>query len=442
MRIACIVVAAFALFVAAAPAEAQIVRTPSPVAPGTNLSDALPERPFRLTTASGESALTLRYQGQQTGRIVGSWRNLRIDGVRFVDASGERAAWVTYRENGPGIADDVPAHVFTAQYDAASASWFGAYYALDSAAGATPQRNGFGFRAYGLVRSPSICPGGPCPTPPVPANPAVTATPAPFDAPRLEWVEANGYPGMLYARVEAASGALSGRFLYDDMRGHYARVGGQAVFLRYLRGRPIQAYVGVLEANGSIAGQAYPVAVEGGAPAAFTWSIAHHDTLVRGLGSLRNHDCLDVANDASTPNALLVTAACNPSDAHQSWGLIRTTATEWQLVSMASGLCLSQPATGSPQYRLLPCTGTIGQRFIIHGAAEDPSRTLGWRLEDLYSATGLLTFPQFQFDNGSGGCPSITTQTGERVVLSGCFTSQDLRFGGGLATHTYWGFAN
>ncbi|MDX2238534.1 MAG: hypothetical protein NW203_13305 [Hyphomonadaceae bacterium] len=435
----CGVATALALWLAAAPPLlAQSIGDRPRLTPPPNVSDAWPEQLFTMESTGAPTRLSLRFQPGAAGRVVGRWRTFALQGWRIADPSGERAAWIAYRENGPGAADDAPALLFTAERDAASGAWLGATYALSAADGGTALANGAGFRALPLLQR-RFCPGGPCPPPPaIPAAPATTSTPRSLATPLLAFVDANGTTGMIYARA-TAGGDVTGRFLFDDIRGHYAASGGAIAFLRFNNGRPIQGYVGLLQNDGSISGRGFPVAREGGGPASYDWRHAHLDTVVAGIGSLRNQDCLDVDGDASTTGALLITTPCDAADGHQVWGLIRTTAQGWQAVSMPSGLCMRTPLSGETQYRLAPCAAATTQRWTIQGAAPDPSAVSGWFIAPIDSASDFGVFPQFELNGPGALCPGIYTEGGERVSALDCFDAEDLFTSQGeLNNRTYW----
>jgi len=435
----CFFVAALAWWLAGAPPlVAQSVGDRPRLTPPPNVSDSWPEQLFTLDATGAPARLSLRFQPGSAGRVVGRWRNFAIQGWRMVDPSGERAAWVAYRENGPGAADDAPALLFAGEKHAGSGAWLGAFYALSAADGGTALANGAGFRALPLLQR-RFCPGGPCPPPPpVPPAPATTSTPRSLAQPLLAFVDANGTTGMFYARA-TAGGDVTGRFLFDDIRGHYAANGGALAFLRFSNGRAIQGYVGLAQNDGSISGRGFPLAAEGGGPAAYDWRHAHLDTVVAGVSALRNQDCLDVEGDASTAGALLITAPCASADTHQVWGLIRTTAQGWQAVSMSSGLCMRTPLSGETQYRLAPCAAATTQRWFLEGAAPDPNAVSGWFMARIESASDFGLFPQFEMNGPGALCPGIYTEGGERVSTLECFDAEDLfRSQGELNNRTYW----
>jgi hypothetical protein len=315
----------------------------------------------------------------------------QIDGTVFGDglegyyaAGSQQAVWIRY-------AGDTPIQVYVGAYSVQSGLTLpgrppnsgselrGTFYALNSAGGASAERNAWGFRAWGPLTLQ------PYPLPPN-TNPPTSTTPHPLPAGPW-WVTAHQSESTLALEVDA-NGAVSGWIFGEPIVGHYASAAGMIAFLRLRNGQPIQFYQGqsvqiafdpindqgIFEFQGAFFALNEP---NGGASpqdnelvfnARNQWGYFTYRSALSGL-------CLEIENAATGDHARLRQNTCTGAP-NQQFALVNTgpsrTAAPDVMVARHSGRCLDVPdasTTAGESIQQFYCHGRSNQQISPQGFA-------------------------------------------------------------------------
>jgi hypothetical protein len=314
--------------------------------------------------------LSIQQSAAGPGQIEGTILGDRLEG--YFALGSRQVVWIRYSGSTPAQAyvgthsgQSTPA--LPSIPNIRSSELQGTFYALSGSGGASPQRNAWGFRAWGpftLQQNPL----------PPNINPPASSTPHPAPAGPW-WVTGNQSESTLALEV-AADGAVTGWIFGEPIVGHYASVAGTIAFLRLHNGQPIQFYQGrsvqidfdpitgqgIFELQGSFF--ALDEANGGASQASneflfnarnqwgyFTWRSA-----LSGL-------CLEIENSATGDHARLRQNTCT-SAPNQQLSFVRTgfrgASAPSVFVARHSGRCLDVP-NGST------ATGELIQQFYCHG---------------------------------------------------------------------------
>lgn len=386
-----------------------------------------------ILVGKARGRLNMRYNPRKSGAVTGGIFGNRIEGYRTLGTAtqAESLAFVQFKFHG-GV--EVATNVYVAEYNTTERSWIGASYAIHVAAGgASSARNATPFRTSGPLSF--VCANTPaCVDRNSQLTPLPTATtPIAIDAAAGFGIDANGHRGPLVLRAGAGGdneGVLGGHVLGDALSGHYARGAGTIAFLRRQGGRPIQVFVGVLDAGpgGIKGGRGYPLSASGGT-APFAWSVVTNDQIVSGLRSLDGR-CLTPADPTSGPGGILTTTTICTNNVNVSWVVFAVGAnggnTLFSVVSVATGLCLHMPGTAGAAVTQQVCNGARRQSLLIDelqttGVLPDGSPT--------YTAVAINTAAAFGMTGnglnlhapGPNGSECLAkVATGEAVEFS-CF---------------------
>ncbi|HWI84775.1 MAG TPA: hypothetical protein VNT42_00430, partial [Sphingomonas sp.] len=270
--------------------------------------------------------LDLRVSSADGATVEGALAGDQIDG--FFAADTREIVWLRSSAG-------VPKQVFVGSYSENVFARFGrraatrqrevrgTMFALNTAGGATRQRNAFAFRAWNAF-VPQARP------PARDRDPAISLTPHP--SPQAAWwTAANTQQGATVIEV-AADGTLSGFIFGDRIVGHYAADAGTLTFLRLRNGAPIQLFnatsvrrpgaAQLIEFDGTLVAL-NPLGGASGSGLGFAFDLRNASRF-SSIASVFNRLCLEIAGASTNDQARLALGPCMNGGTNQHFSFVNT----------------------------------------------------------------------------------------------------------------------